>query len=220
MITFWLDQKIKQYNIVNMNKLTEIANKHRTDKGTEWFEKHSYTETYQSYIPDNAYCKLLEIGVYHGDSVRMWKEYNPQMDLYVMDYDPKCLSTFDHGLCKKVFLGDQSKREDLGKVASGIDDGPLDFVVDDGSHQMAHHHISLVTLLPVLKRDGIYFIEDLHTCRFCDENTRTDKLLKDFAQSGNFNSPFLSSVENQYISNNITGIEFFNADKLVKIIKK
>jgi len=203
-----------------MKKLTEIGNKHRTDKGTEWFEKHSYTETYDSYIPaGNTPCSLLEIGVYHGDSVRMWKEYNPQMELYVMDYDPKCLSMFDHGLCKKVFLGDQSKREDLNRVSQEIGTNVLDFVVDDGSHQMAHHHISMVSLLPTVKRGGIYFIEDLHTCNFCEDKTRTDKILKNFSNTGIFNSPFLSSIENEYISKNITGIEFFNSDKLVKIVK-
>lgn len=204
-----------------MKKLTEIANKHRTDKGTEWFEKHSYTETYDSYIPSNNIpCSLLEIGVYHGDSVRMWKEYNQNIDLYVMDYDPKCLSMFDHSLCKKVFLGDQSKREDLGTVAKEIGDSVLDFVVDDGSHQMAHQQISLLTLLPSVKSGGIYFIEDLHTCNFCEEKTRTDKILKHFSETGIFNSPFLSFVENDYIAKHITGIEFFNSNKLVKMIKR
>ena len=29
-----------------MNRLTEIANRHKTDKGTEHYEAHGYTEMY------------------------------------------------------------------------------------------------------------------------------------------------------------------------------
>ena len=59
-----------------MKKLTDIANKCKTDKGTEYFEAHGYTEIYNDYISDTDNINLLEIGIWHGDSVRMWNEYN------------------------------------------------------------------------------------------------------------------------------------------------
>jgi cephalosporin hydroxylase len=203
-----------------MNNLTIIANKHRTDKGTEWFEKHSYTEIYQSYIPENNPCALLEIGIYHGDSIRMWKEYNSKIDLYVIDNNAKSLDTFDHNLCKKIFLADQGDRENLKDIVLEIGEGLLDFVVDDGSHQMAHHHISLAALLPCVRSGGTYFIEDLHTCDSYEEEIRTTTILQNFIKTNKFSSRFLKPNENEYISNSIASVEFFNSNKLVKIVKK
>lgn len=200
--------------------LTEVANKNKTDKGTQWFEKHSYTEVYQKYINYTSQFKLLEIGVYHGDSIRMWKEYNSKIDLYVMDNNPSCLSLFDNSLCKKIFIGDQGNKDDLLKIKEELGENSLDYVVDDGSHEMSDHHISLASILPLLKSGGIYFIEDLHTCSLYEEKARTDAILKNFLKTKKFFSPFLLPEENSYISENILDIEFFNGDKLVKIVKK
>ena len=58
-----------------MGRLTDIANRQKTDKGTEHYEKHGYTEVYDRYIPETGHCKLLEIGIWHGDSLRMWINY-------------------------------------------------------------------------------------------------------------------------------------------------
>jgi hypothetical protein len=196
--------------------LTEIANKHHADKGTEWFEKHSYTETYCNYIPSDKPVRMLEIGIWHGDSLRMWKEYNPQMSLSGMDIND-CSSFFDISICEKVYIKDQTNREHLEEIAKDLT--PLDFVVDDGAHQMPHQQISLAVLLKAVKSGGIYFIEDLHTCPLYPVETRTDLLLRNWITTGSFGSTFLSYEENDYISKNIKDVEFFNNDKLVKIVK-
>ena len=61
--------------------LTEIANSLGTDKGTQHFECHSYTETYQKYfqpIKDEK-IKMLEIGIadprFPGASIQMWNNF-------------------------------------------------------------------------------------------------------------------------------------------------
>jgi hypothetical protein len=196
--------------------LTEIANKHHADKGTEWFEKHSYTETYCNYIPNQGDYKLLEIGIWHGDSLRMWKEYNPDMQLYAMDIND-CSSFFDVNICKQVFVKDQTNREHLKEIADAI--FPADFIVDDGAHQMPHQQISLAMLLRSLKSGGIYFIEDLHTCPLYATADRTDFIFQNWITTNCFASPFLSYEENDYISKNIKDVEFFNNGKLVKMVK-
>jgi hypothetical protein len=196
--------------------LSEIANKHHADKGTEWFEKHSYTETYCNYIPSDVPCRLLEIGIWHGDSLRMWKEYNPQMKLWSMDIND-CSSFFDVKLCEKVYVMDQTNRDHLNVMAREM--FPLDFIVDDGAHQMPHQQISLSILLKSLKSGGIYFIEDLHTCPLYSNETRTDFLFQNWITTNSFASPFLTYEENKYISENIKDVEFFNNGKLVKMVK-
>lgn len=200
-----------------MRDLTEIANKHHADKGTEWFEKHSYTETYKQFIPSEESCRLLEIGIWHGDSIRMWKEYNPQMKLWAMDIND-CSSFFDVNLCEKVYQMDQTNRDHLITIAKETE--PLDFVIDDGAHQMPHQQISLFVLLHALKSGGTYFIEDLHTCPLYDPPNRTDFLFLTWITTNFFASPFLSYEENTYISENIKDVEFFNNGKLVRIVKR
>lgn len=196
--------------------LTEIANKHKTDKGTEWFEKHSYTETYCNYIPSDKPCRLMEIGIWHGDSVRMWKEYNPQMHFFGLDYED-CSAFFDVNLCDRIFRLDQ--RDKAGQQIAAAEIGSLDFVVDDGAHQMHHQHTSLISFLPIINSGGIYFIEDLHTCPNHAANERTDFLLQNWLTTNFFASPYLSYEENKYISENIKDVEFFNNGKLVKMVK-
>jgi hypothetical protein len=199
-----------------MRNLTEIANKHHADKGTEWFEKHSYTLTYEKYVPSEGPVKLLEIGIWHGDSLRMWKEYNPEMKLWGMDIND-CSSFFDKSICEKVYILDQTNREHLNSMIPDME--PLDFIVDDGAHQMPHQQVSLFVLLKALKSGGIYFIEDLHTCPLYPAAERTDFLLRNWETTNSFASPHLSYEENKFVSENIKSVEFFNNDKLVKIVK-
>ncbi len=95
-----------------MNRLTEIANKYNTDKGTVAYEKHGYTEEYSKYIPEKGIFDLLEIGVWHGDSIKMWNEYNPQIFVSGIDIDPNCLNyilgkAWNH----EIFIGDASNYE-------------------------------------------------------------------------------------------------------------
>jgi len=44
-----------------MGRLTDIANYHTVDKGTEYYEKHGYTELYSNYIPETGKFLLLVI---------------------------------------------------------------------------------------------------------------------------------------------------------------
>jgi len=142
-----------------MEKLTELANKHNCDKGTKAFEAHGYTEEYAKYIPQEGKYTLLEIGVYHGDSLRMWKEYNSELVIYGMDIDQN-----SHSYRKDTdpiwFIGDATDPEFL-KIVLKVSKTP-DFIIDDGSHNSEDILASLIFLYPKLKKGGYYFIEDLH----------------------------------------------------------
>jgi demethylmacrocin O-methyltransferase len=142
-----------------MGKLTTIANHHTVDKGTEHYEKHGYTEVYDKYIPEIGKFELLEIGIWHGDSLRMWKEYNPELDIFAIDIDPNVLN-FIHTNDFNISIGDQSNEELLNSIV--LKSGPLDFIIDDGSHVHEHILSSFKVLWEHVKPGGYYFIEDLH----------------------------------------------------------
>ena len=99
--------------------LTEIANKIGTDKGTQHFESHSYTETYQSFfypIKDDK-IKMLEIGVddprFPGASIQMWTEFFTNLELIGFDINEDSKSYEKNNV--KIFIGDQSNENDLNE---------------------------------------------------------------------------------------------------------
>jgi cephalosporin hydroxylase len=152
-----------------MGKLTKIANLQKTDKGTEHFEKHGYTEVYDQYIPETGKYKLLEIGIYHGDSLRMWEEYNPELEIHALDIDENVLSYIQQPNPYHIYLGSQVDPVIIDKI--GTKAGKLDFIIDDGSHICDHIVTSFRLLWPYLKSGGYYFIEDLHAPHAVREET-------------------------------------------------
>lgn len=183
-----------------MGRLTDIANYHTVDKGTEYYEKHGYTEVYDKYIPEKGKFTLLEIGVWHGDSLRMWEEYNPELVIHGVDIDPS-VRNFMHSTDKsKLHIGDQSNKDFMEDVivASGVPD----FIIDDGSHQHAHIVASFKILWDYLRPGGYYFIEDLHASYAQREET-------------------IKAIVNWFVSNErkYTSMDSFCNDKLLIIQK-
>jgi hypothetical protein len=61
----------------------------------------------------------------------------------------------------EVRIGNQA---DAGLLAGIVDEfGPPDVVIDDGSHMMRDITASFATLYPMVSRNGVYLVEDLHT---------------------------------------------------------
>jgi len=145
--------------------LTEIANRLGTDKGTQHFEYHSYTETYQKlfYPLKDEKIKMLEIGIadprFPGASIQMWTEFFSNIDFIGFDINQDC-KNYEKGNVR-IFIGDQSVTEDLNKCVVEYG-GDYDIVIDDGLHTHFHHIKSFEALYPQLKENGLYIIEDLH----------------------------------------------------------
>jgi hypothetical protein len=104
--------------------------------------------------------KLLEIGVYQGGSLQMWKSYfGPKAQIYGVDVDPGCKALEEEQI--RIFIGDQADREFLGALRAEI--GPVDIVIDDGGHRMEQQIATFEELYPWVSETGVYLVEDLHT---------------------------------------------------------
>ena len=104
--------------------------------------------------------RMLEIGVFKGGSLRMWREYlGSSATIFGIDIDPGC-KTFD-GLHAQVRIGSQDDAGFLDKVLTEM--GGVDVIVDDGSHLSSHQIKSFQHLFPKLSDGGIYICEDLHS---------------------------------------------------------
>lgn len=104
--------------------------------------------------------RLLEIGVFKGGSLRLWREYfGESAIIFGVDIDPRCARL--DGLSGRVRIGSQNDAAFLKSVVAEM--GGIDVVIDDGGHVAAQQIASFETLFPLLGADGLYVCEDLHT---------------------------------------------------------
>lgn len=133
----------------------------RTDERalTKWLH---YFEAYDRELSGyrGKQITFLEIGVFKGGSIPMWKEYfGPGAKLIFADIDPECKQLADPGTT--VEIGDQSDPVFLSELASKH--GPFDVILDDGGHKMDQQITSFENLWPHMNNKGRYLVEDTHT---------------------------------------------------------
>ena len=107
--------------------------------------------------------RFLEIGVYKGASLTMWKNYlHADSTVVGIDIDSQC-STFDNGAGGiHVRIGDQTDVAFLDKVFKEF--GRFDVILDDGSHVCSHMIKTFAhAFLHGLTDQGIYIAEDTHS---------------------------------------------------------
>ena len=138
--------------------LDQIALNLGTDKSSKF---HNYTEKYDFYFSKmrNEKLKILEIGIQNGFSLKMWKQYFQNSEIFGID-TADC-SRFQEDRIN-VLLGSQNDLSFLEFVNKEY--GPFDIIIDDGSHFNDDMKKSFDFLFPLLKNDGIYVVEDLHCC--------------------------------------------------------
>jgi 23S rRNA U2552 (ribose-2'-O)-methylase RlmE/FtsJ len=103
---------------------------------------------------------ILEIGVDHGGSLQMWKNYfGNKAKIYGIDINPACKNLEEENI--EIFIGSQSDKLFLENVKSKIP--PIDILIDDGGHMMYQQITSFEVLFDHIKNNGIYLCEDLHT---------------------------------------------------------
>jgi len=102
---------------------------------------------------------VLEIGIYSGGSLEMWKDYfGAACHIYGVDIEPACKAYQDNAV--KVFIGDQSDRTFWRGFKREVPN--LDIVIDDGGHLPEQQMVALEELLPHLRSGGVYLCEDVH----------------------------------------------------------
>lgn len=102
----------------------------------------------------------MEIGVYHGGSLQMWKDYfGSEAQIVGIDINPKCKGFEEDQI--KVYIGSQSDRSFLKDLKKQIP--KVDILIDDGGHTMRQQKVTFQELFDHVKEDGVYLCEDTHT---------------------------------------------------------
>jgi hypothetical protein len=108
----------------------------------------------------NKEIVVLEIGVYQGGSLQMWKSYfGDKARIFGIDIDERCKDLTSENI--SVIIGSQSDRDFLRKVRKEVP--PIDILIDDGGHTMTQQRVTFEELFDHVKDDGVYLAEDLHT---------------------------------------------------------
>jgi len=152
-------------NMIPANTLNDFEHfffekKHRVI--TKWLHYFDAYDRFFSKYRDKD-VTILEIGVFKGGSLQMWKDYfvspNHKVKIYGIDIDPNCKDLEEDNI--EIFIGSQEDREFLRSVKEQI--GKVDILIDDGGHTMNQQITSFEELFDLVKEDGIYLCEDLHT---------------------------------------------------------
>lgn len=202
--------------------LDELAIQYGTDKSSL---AHNYVPRYEIYLDSyrDVDFNFLEIGIYNGSSLKIWKDYFNKAKIFGIDIEPKSKVYEEDRI--QVRIGDQSDPEFLKTVSKEA----LGFhvIVDDGGHTWKQQIVSFETLFPLLSPGGLYFIEDMHTSyvnNWNDYHISGMEFFKSLVDSVNlYGKSFVGYTEigNQplsYYEKNIDYIHFYKS--LIVISKK
>ena len=140
------------------NPLEAFFDSRTTGRGI-WKWRH-YFEIYHRHFSRFAgrEVHVLEIGVYSGGSLEMWKHYfGPQAKIYGVDIEPACKAYEDEQV--KIFIGDQASPEFWQAFKREVP--TLDVIIDDGGHEPHQQITTLEEMFPHLRAGGIYVCEDV-----------------------------------------------------------
>jgi hypothetical protein len=142
-----------------MKSLAEIYEKHNGRLVNKWFH---YIEIYDQWFAKyrNTDLVFLEIGLAHGGSLQIWREYfGEKATIIGVDINPKC-KIYNEGNTK-IFIGSQEDPSFLDKLKS--ETPKVDILLDDGGHTMKQQNTTFDVLFDHVKDDGLYMCEDVHT---------------------------------------------------------
>jgi len=151
---------------VDDNSIHGIGMKQFTQLGTYATDKywvHGYTRQYDrhfAHLRDKP-VKLLEIGVFRGASLLLWKHAFPRGKIYGLDKNTAMWQKYLKNQRRvKVFVGRQE--DDAFLQSTIVPAGPYDIIIDDGGHTPDEQLASFKQLWPHVAPGGQYVIEDLH----------------------------------------------------------
>ncbi len=170
------------------NKLSELCENYGSDKGYIDFEKeniwpwkpHTYTNLYDKLF---NHCReniklVFECGVgttnnsipcnmsskgKPGASLRVWREYFYNAEIFGADIDKQILFTEDR---IKTFYVDQLNNNSIKNMWKEINRNNFDLIIDDGLHNYEAGKNLFLESFSKLKSGGIYIIEDVSNSYF------------------------------------------------------
>lgn len=199
-----------------------------THPGGGWCDKERYWGLYGPLFGEmrDSATKVAEIGVWVGNSLRLWRDMFPKAHVYGIDIEEKR----EHDEERiTTFVADQEKRDELRRFTKtyGSD---FDLIVDDGGHTMIGQQVSLGVLFPHVRPGGFYVVEDVHTSNMYpgwkvepDRENTTLRMIDRWNKLGRIKTKYMTPEEAQYVADHIEWATLYKGEgplSLTWVIKK
>lgn len=159
-----------------MSNLIELyeKNNHTSDKWGIDGNTHSYLTVYDEVFNrlKNNNNKILEIGVYKGDSLNLWAEYFTNSEIYGVDCHINQIDVSLHDNINIIEIQDAYSIECI-EMLNSI--GKFNIIIDDGSHKVEHQKYVIENYCSLLTNNGILIIEDT-VCWVEDATAKIDNV--------------------------------------------
>ncbi|WWT39291.1 methyltransferase FkbM [Microcystis phage Mel-JY01] len=137
---------------------------------------HTYHTIYPLFLDKfrDKKVNILEIGIDEELSVKLWKSYFEDSNIFGIDKNEKykklLKENIDQNSRINIFYGDQSSTDDLHSIIHVIP--KCSIIVDDGSHVAEHQIKTFHNLFThVLNPGGVYIIEDIECSYWKPDST-------------------------------------------------
>lgn len=155
-----------------MTDLCNIMKTHGSDKGVDW---HNYTQLYSVLFNglQNEIRQLFELGIGSvnpaiashmkqiyspGGSLRGWREFFPNAQIYAADIDKGILQPEERII---KFYVDQTNAAVVKEMWNHVGVDNFDIIIDDGLHTYKSNKTFFENSYKHLSDTGIYIIEDI-----------------------------------------------------------
>ena len=203
---------------INFKTLDDLFHYYGSDKA-EIFKftnqsGHGFSKFYEEKLEGykNKKIKILEIGSYAGASAAAFSKYIPNSTIFCFDIN---ISNFKYRSNNihvfGVDINNQKKiQKTLNKIFTEHKFNEFDLIIDDGSHNLSDILISLKSFFKILKKKGIFIIEDLKHPNYYTYNENIDHIFID---------EFLNNLKSKKISKSNIFSEK-DQKELIEAIKK
>ncbi|MEI8181030.1 hypothetical protein, partial [Aestuariivirga sp.] len=205
---------------LGQDDLSRLAVLYGSDKNAG----HSYTALYHRHFEAlrGQAVKLLEIGIggYEvpdagGASLRMWRDYFAEGEIFGLDYHAKNIS--EERI--RVFQGSQADPRVLAGLVDATGGEGFNIIIDDGSHRSEHVTATFMMLFQFVKEGGWYVIEDTQTSYWAKYGTSETagsrrlsmmELFKNLVDGLNWREIHAPGYDPTYFDLNIVGLHFYH----------
>jgi hypothetical protein len=154
-------------SFLDLNRLTQrtdlcnILEKYGSDKCSNW---HNYSALYDYFFKHfrDEEINFFEVGIYHGSSVKSWREYFSKAKIYTADVDKETFLSISN-LDVEYFYCDQDNPQSIQSMwkSNSLNDTEFDVIIDDGKHEFISNLNFFKESIYKLKSGGIFIVEDL-----------------------------------------------------------
>ncbi|WP_129593824.1 class I SAM-dependent methyltransferase [Seramator thermalis] len=140
----------------NMNDLEKYFYNNNDKLIDKWLHYFNIYDIYFNKYKNKEEIVILEIGVFQGGSLQMWKSYfGPNAKIYGIDINPNCKSFEEKNI--EIFIESQSDRAFLRKIKQEIP--KVDILIDDGGHKMNQQIIAFESCLIMSKKMVFIYVK-------------------------------------------------------------